>query len=315
MMHKLSVGVQSKNIISDDYPIEGFEMLKRAGFTCCDFSLNSYLPNTALYEHRRNDFFDQPLHKLKAFFEPHREAAQVTGVRINQTHMPYPNYVPGAPKEINEYLLKVVAPKSMEICAFFECPYIVVHGFKLAGALGSEQAEWDRTEEFLRSIAPMAKEHTITMCVENIYTDSGNHIIEGPCCDAGKAAVRIDRMNAEYGAEVLGFCFDTGHANLTGLDFEAFIMTLGKRLKVLHIHDNDGIGDLHQIPYTFSRGRENKTSTDWDGFLAGLRKIEFDKVLSFETAPALSAFPDRMKREVLGFIAQIGYYFAGEVEG
>ena len=315
MMHKLSVGVQSKNIISDDYPIEGFEMLKRAGFTCCDFSLNSYLPNTALYEHRSNDFFDQPLHKLKAFFEPHREAAQVMGVRINQMHMPYPNYVPGAPKEINEYLLKVVAPKSMEICAFFECPYIVVHGFKLAGALGSEQAEWDRTEEFLRSLAPMAKEHNITMCVENIYTDSGNHIIEGPCCDAGKTATRIDRMNAEYGVEVLGFCFDTGHANLTGLDFVTFIMTLGKRLKVLHIHDNDGIGDLHQIPYTFSRGRENKTSTDWDGFLAGLRKIEFDKVLSFETAPALSAFPDRMKREVLGFIAQIGYYFAGEVEG
>lgn len=315
MMHKLSVGVQSKNIISDDYPIEGFEMLKRAGFTCCDFSLNSYLPNTALYEHRSNDFFDQPLHKLKAFFDPHREAAQVTGVRINQMHMPYPNYVPGAPKEINEYLLKVVAPKSMEICAFFECPYIVVHGFKLAGAHGSELDEWDRTEEFLRSLAPMAKEHNITMCVENIYTDSGNHIIEGPCCDAGKAAARIDRMNAEYGVEVLGFCFDTGHANLTGLDFETFIMTLGKRLKVLHIHDNDGIGDLHQIPYTFSRGRENKTSTDWDGFLAGLRKIEFDKVLSFETAPALSAFPDRMKREVLGFIAQIGYYFAGEVEG
>lgn len=313
-MNKLAVGVQSKNIIYDDYPIEGFELLKRAGFACCDFSLNSYLSNAVLYEYSRNDFFDQPLHKLKAFFDPHKEAAQAAGVCINQMHMPYPSYVPGAPEEINEYLFRVVAPKSMEICAFFGCPYMVVHGFKLAAHLGSEQAEWNRTEEFLRSLAPMAKELGITICMENIYTGSGNHIIEGPCCDAGKAAERIDRMNAEYGAEVLGFCFDTGHANLIGLRFEEFITTLGNRLKVLHIHDNDGIEDLHQLPFTFSRGRENKTSTDWDGFLAGLRKIKFDKVLSFETAPVLSAFPDRMKRETLGFIAQIGEFLAGELE-
>ncbi len=94
---------------------------------------------------------------------------------------------------------------------------------------------------------------------------------------------------------------------------EDFITTLGKRLKVLHIHDNDGIGDLHQIPYTFTRNRENASSTDWDGFVRGLRKIQFDKVLSFETAPVLSAFPKAMKREVLGFIAQIGSYIAGEI--
>lgn len=313
-MQKLSIGVQSKNIIFDEYPIEGFEMLRRTGFTCCDFSLNAYLSNSILYHYERNDFFNQPIHKLKEFFEPHKEAAEITGVRINQMHMPYPNYVPGAPGDLNEYLAEVVAPKSLEICAFFDCPYIVVHGFKLAGCLGSEQAEWDRTEEFLGSLATMAKGLGITICIENLYTSVGDHIIEGPCCNAKKAAARIDRMNAKYGAEVLGFCFDTGHANLIGIDFEDFITTLGNRLKVLHIHDNDGVEDLHQIPFTFTKSRENKPSTDWDGFLAGLRKIKFDKTLNFETAPVLSAFPDRMKREALGFIAEIGSFFAGEVE-
>lgn len=229
-------------------------------------------------------------------------------------HMPYPVYIPRAPKELNDYLRDVVAPKSMEICAFFECPYIVVHGFKLAGFLGSERAEWEQTEGFLESLAPMAKELGITICLENIYTNIGNHIIEGPCCDASKAASRIDRMNEKYGAEVLGFCFDTGHANLIGLNFEDFITTLGPRLKVLHIHDNDGIGDLHQIPFTFTKTRENKSSTDWEGFIAGLKAIKYDQVLSFETAPVLSAFPDRMKRETLRFIAEIGNFFVGEIE-
>ena len=50
-----------------------------------------------------------------------------------------------------------------------------------------------------------------------------------------------------------------GHANIVGLDFEKFITTLGSRLKVLHIHDNDSISDLHQIPFTFTRTRENLT--------------------------------------------------------
>lgn len=314
-MHRLNVGVQSKNIVNDDYPIEGFEMMRRAGFTCCDFSLNEYLSNSALYAHERNDFFSQSMDKLRAFFEPHREAAGTAGIRINQMHMPYPVYVPGAPEDLNEYLVKVVAPKSMELCAYFGCPYIVVHGFKLARFLGSEQAEWERTEAFLQTLVPMAKELHITICMENIYTSCGSHIMEGPCCDARKVSARIDRMNAEASAEVFGFCFDTGHANLIGLDFEDFITTLGNRLKVLHIHDNDGIGDLHQIPFTFTRSRENLSSTDWDGFIRGLRKISFDGVLSFETAPVLSAFPDRMKQDVLRFIAGIGEYFAGEISG
>ncbi len=227
--------------------------------------------------------------------------------------MPYPVYIPNATTEINDYLMRTVAPKSLEICAFFGCPYIAVHGFKLARNLGSEAAEWEQTEKFLESLAPLAKELKITICMENIYTSIGSHIIEGPCCDARKAAARIDRINEKYGAEIMGFCFDTGHANLVGIDMEDFITTLGKRLKVLHIHDNDGIGDLHQIPYTFTRNRENASSTDWDGFVRGLRKIQFDKVLSFETAPVLSAFPKAMKREVLGFIAQIGSYIAGEI--
>ena len=32
-MNKLTVGVQSKDIVFDKYPIEGFEMMKRADFS------------------------------------------------------------------------------------------------------------------------------------------------------------------------------------------------------------------------------------------------------------------------------------------
>lgn len=306
----LKIGVQTKNAVDDSNPEKGFELLKSAGFSCVDFSLNAYLSNISLYRHEVNTFFDKSETELEAFFAPHKKAAAAAGIQINQMHMPYPNYVPSADEELNSYLKNTVAVKSMKLCHFFECRYIVVHGFKLARNLGSEEAEWERTQEFLEFLAPMAREMGITVCVENIYNSIGGHIVEGPCCDARKAARRIDMINEKYGVEVLGFCFDTGHANLVGIDFERFITCLGSRIKVLHIHDNDGMGDLHQIPFTFTKSRENTVSTDWKGFINGLKAIKYNNVLSFETAPVLTAFPQEMKSAVLEMIAKIGKYFA-----
>ena len=308
----LEIGVQTKNAVEDQNPAEGFRMLKRAGFSCVDFSLNYYLTNKTLYHMEQNHFFDKTRGELEDYFTPHKREAQAAGIRIHQMHMPYPIYMPNGKKELNDYLWNVMAPKSMELCSFFECSYIVIHGFKLAKNLGSEEAEWSETERFIHSIAPMAKEMGITICIENLYSSVGKHIVEGPCCNVGKAVERIDRINDRYGAEVLGFCFDTGHANLARLDFEDFMTRLGHRLKVFHIHDNDGVGDLHQIPFTFTKTRENQPSTDWEGFVRGLRAMGFDKVLSFETAPVLSAFPQDMKEDVLSLIAKIGKHFAGE---
>lgn len=310
----LKIGMQTKNIVEDANPLEGFRMLKAAGFSCADFSLNGYLNNKSLYKDEVNDFFDRTDAELEAFFTPHKEAAKEAGITIHQMHMPYPILIPNGKKEVNDYLWNVMAPKSLKICKFFECKYIVVHGFKLARYLGSEDLEWEKTEKFICFLAPMAKEMGITMCIENLYNGLGNHMVEGPCCDVRKAVERIERINAEYGAEVLGFCLDTGHANLVGIDLYDFIVSLGSRLKVLHIHDNDGVQDLHQIPYTFTKTRENKPSTDWDGFIRGLRDIGFDGVLNFEASPVVNAFPPEMKADVLEFLVKIGKYFADKIE-
>lgn len=310
----MQIGVQTKNVVYDNHPEEGFSILKKAGFTCADFSLNSYLMNTSLYQLELNKFFDQSIQELEKFFSPHKLGADAAGITINQMHMPYPVYVPMASEELNQYLWQEVAPKSMMVCAFFGCQYIVIHGCKLARYLGSEEEEWKRTEQFIKEMAPLAKELGITICIENLYDSIGGHLVEGPCCDVKKAVERIDSVNEKYQAEVLGFCFDTGHANLVGIDFESFITGLGDRLKVLHIHDNDGVADLHQIPFTFAKNRENLASTDWEGFISGLKNIKFNRVLSFETAPVISTFPELMKLDTLGFIAKIGQYFSKEIE-
>jgi sugar phosphate isomerase/epimerase len=49
-----------------------------------------------------------------------------------------------------------------------------------------------------------------------------------------------------YEPEFIGWCYDSGHANIHGnLDY---LMFYGDRLKVTHFHDNLSILDDHQYP-------------------------------------------------------------------
>ena len=71
----IGIGVQTKNVVSDSHPEEGFALLKRTGFSCADFSLNGYLMNTSLYQSELNAFFDQSVQELEHFFTPHKMGA------------------------------------------------------------------------------------------------------------------------------------------------------------------------------------------------------------------------------------------------
>ena len=157
----LDISVQTQNVILDDNPLQGFQLLKEKGFAAVDFSLNGYLKNTDLYKNKLNPFFEQTI--------DHKEAAQKTGIRIHQMHMPYPNFIPTATEEVNEFLLKQMAPKSMQLCDFFGCKYIVVHGLKMKRFLGSEELEWQQTRWFLDKILPMAADMGIVVCIDNLY--------------------------------------------------------------------------------------------------------------------------------------------------
>ena len=116
----------------------------------------------------------------------------------------------------------------------------------------------------------------------------------------------IDTLNAEAGEELFGFCLDVGHANLTAKNLYEYIKTLGHRLTILHIHDNDARSDLHQMPYTHT--------VDWEGFIEGLRAIDFRGTLGFETFRVMGTFPKAVHPSALRLISDIGWYFASRIE-
>ena len=90
------IGVQTKEAIDDACPEDGFRILKEAGFSHVDFSLNKYMSNKDIYQMKNSHFFDKPIEALKEYFRPHKEAAAKYGITIGQMHMPYFAYVPWA---------------------------------------------------------------------------------------------------------------------------------------------------------------------------------------------------------------------------
>jgi sugar phosphate isomerase/epimerase len=102
----------------------------------------------------------------------------------------------------------------------------------------------------------------ISLILENLLP----HLILGQSSDILWLLGAINSKN-------VGFCLDTGHGYLSGdLDRQAF--RLSGHLKMLHVHDNNGKGDLHLPP---GRG-----DIAWYRLLAGLKARGFRGSLIME---------------------------------
>jgi sugar phosphate isomerase/epimerase len=91
---------------------------------------------------------------------------------------------------------------------------------------------------------------------------------------SGLTFQRLDELLAIFPADFLGICYDTGHGNMLagGLDH---LERMKERLIAVHIHDNDGNGDQHKLPFT--------GTVDWGRFMRILKASVYDKPLNLES--------------------------------
>lgn len=298
----MQIGVQSGYIFSDDNFEAGLRMIRDAGFDSVDLNIDEQLHVGELAKTGQNPFFSQDTQTIVAHYAPFKAAADALGLRFGQMHAPFPVYVRDN-DDANRALFDAIC-KCMAVCEAIECPYLIVHPIAWPG---TQEEEWEKNIAFYSSIIPAAKQYDVCICLENMFHGRYGHIEDAVCSDFREAAAYIDALNELAGEERFGFCYDVGHATLLGRDHRRSLNQLGKRLKTLHIHDNDGRGDLHMQPYAYTRGQQYVT--DWDGFLAGLHDVGFDGVLSFETYHAVEYLPQELKPVMLSYIAGVGRYF------
>lgn len=93
----------------------------------------------------------------------------------------------------------------------------------------------DQVRRSLDALASVTRECGVPLALENMAHDNFRF---------------LGKLMAEYGPDVVGICYDCGHGNIgagRGLDHMEAVKA---RLIAVHLHDNDGAGDKHWVPFT-----------------------------------------------------------------
>ncbi len=96
----------------------------------------------------------------------------------------------------------------------------------------------------VKELAYYVKGTDFVICLENLGRIT-------PCVDELLYVIK------KVGGKNLGICLDTGHLNIVGGNQREFVLKAGRKLKALHIADNEGKTDQHIMP--FGRGNVNIT--------------------------------------------------------
>lgn len=308
-MRKLEIGVQSGNWYEESRPEESIRFIKECGFEGIDYNINN-LYNATFDKENLSSFFDKSLEEIFEYYKPLKEAIKKYDISISQLHGLFPMYFPGEEAR-NEYIIQV-AEKMMAVCKYLSCKYIVIHPWSGPDLYKEEEKEVNL--RIYSQLIPAAHKYGVTICLENLFKHYDLDCFSGVCSSAEEACWYIDTLNNAAGEEIFGFCLDVGHVVVTSGNLYQYIITLGKRLKVLHIHDNDGGSDSHMIPYTQMDRTGKRLRIDWEKFIRGLKEIGYEGALAFEVFRAIDVLPVELKKEGLAFVSAVGIYFRKRIE-
>ncbi|MBO0991751.1 sugar phosphate isomerase/epimerase family protein [Bacillus sp. SD088] len=150
-------------------------------------------------------------------------------------------------------------------------------------------------------VIELAMRHNVGIAYENM--------IEGPktkrrfCSEAGELATLVDAYQDSH----IGACWDFGHANFLYQDQSQALRTLGKRLKAIHVNDNDGAGDDHLFPF--------HGTVDWHQLLPVLREIGYEGDFTYETHKETIRLPDHLRDQIAKTGYDIGQYCLSLIDG
>lgn len=305
------ISVQSARWYDEQHPEESMKYIKECGFEALDYSIDSLFRRT-LDEERLTSLFDRSVPEIVEYYTPLKKSANEHGISIGQAHGPLVVYHKGNPEK-TEYYLRITE-KMIAACQFLECPAIVMHPWIGASMNAAKEEEIEVNLKIYRRLMVMAKKYRVKICLENLWDKKNGVFSDAPCIDAKEACWYIDKLNEEAGMEVFGFCLDIGHVLLYQSDILTFIKTLGKRLTILHLHENDGRHDSHLIPYTQMHADGTTTNVDWKCVLRALKDHGYEGTLSFETCNAITMLPCEVKKSALTLIGNIGQYFRTQLE-
>lgn len=230
------------------------DFLSDAGFDGVDLSLDQLEPDA-------DDV-------LRSVFYSFGNRAASRGLTIPLCHLPF--YMPNPDDATAMARFSREIASGLRMAVMLNIPDAVVHPIVRHESQRCRGLWLDENIRFLTPLRDLAGRLGVTLCIENMtgkpYAAHPYEAVFGCTADdvlelAGKLDVMV--------------CWDFGHANITGLCQSAELEKLRGRVRCLHIHDNDGVGDSHRIPFECPESAPLGGCVNWEDAAEGLRLCEF----------------------------------------
>lgn len=281
---------------------QAFQKMKENGYGACDYVL--YLCKSPL------DRSDEPsFAEIEKNCERLRVSAASQKVKIFQTHAGFYFDSDCYDKEYADaYTAHTM--KQIVMTKLMGAKYMVVHPvqpYRWNDDLQPEKTE-QLNVEILKRLSEKAEREGVVLALENMPARYSTI----PCAMPERLIGYVDKVNSEY----LKICLDTGHANIArNCRSEGkvptcgdYVRAFGKRIVCLHLHENDGKTDQHNMPDTTMTG-----APDWNEIFAALKETSYSGTLNSE-ASFSARLPEELFNDAEKLQAKLLTYYADKYD-
>lgn len=274
-----------------------FKEIKACGFDAVEYPLDG--------------LFGMTDEELKAHCAEIKAQAAEAGIEIGQTHSDFSGYAADYRSDFDEIIARQIV--SIKATHYLGCRYCIISPLIFPGRIYGKPAEenYEKTVWFYRQLIPTLEQYDVYACIENVwaYDPYFQHICPTVLSHAEELTAACDACGDRF-----KICINTGHCQVTADDVLEMVRVCKDRLAVLHCNENDGISDLHTLPYSLYRaptGRRPK-KTDWEALMKTLKDVGYTGNLNFEVE---IRGPKELGPGGLRLLAAIGRYLVSVYEG
>ena len=257
---------------------ESLSMIAKAGFPAVDFCFYSFGSHNGPLN--GDDYQDWVLKQ--------RALAERLGLTISQAHAVIYKWNDFDNLAWNEELMR----RSIIGAGLLGAPWIVIHpGTIWKDGWYSHSASLETNIRYFSQLGELAAKCGVGIAIENMVEHRAG--ARTYCSAPEELCELVDALNDP----IFGICWDTGHANMNKTAQAESLRYIGKRLKTLHINDNDGERDSHTAPYF--------GTTNWREVLQALDQIGYDGDFAFEAQRFTGVLPPEMIPAALVFLREM----------
>lgn len=187
--------------------------------------------------------------------EKQPELVLKNSLSIENVHLPFSGINDLWIDNINGDDYEKMIINSIKQCESFQIPTVVMHLTRGDNPPAACKTGLNR----IKRIVDTAENLNVNIALENL-----------------RKSDYIDYIFEEISSPKLGFCYDSGHNNCFTPERD-FLKNYGDKLFALHLHDNDGIDDLHMLPFDGNIEWEKIKNKIDDTYYSGAISLEVER--------------------------------------